>query len=110
MRDLDELVNSVRDPDSRDHLAEAVRAYVAGAYRAAVISTWVTVALDIVSKLRELADAQDAEAKKFLAELDAAIAGNDLRKLTEIEANLLKVCRETFEILTAREQEELGRL
>jgi hypothetical protein len=29
---------------------------------AAIISTWVTVALDIVSKLRELADAQAAEA------------------------------------------------
>ena len=110
MRDLDDLVNAVRNPDSRDHLAEAVRAYGAGAYRAAVISTWVTVALDIVSKLRELADAQDAEAKKFLTALDAAIATGDVRKLNEVEGNLLNECRVTFEMISTREHEELSRL
>lgn len=62
MRALDDLVNQVRDPTSRPHLAEAIAAYNVGAYRAAIISTWVAVSLDITSKIRELADQGDAAA------------------------------------------------
>lgn len=56
MRALEDLLNSVRDRQSREHLAEAVRAYNAGALRAAIISTWVAVALDLTGKIRELSE------------------------------------------------------
>lgn len=42
MRAVEGLIAEVRDPRSREHFAEAARAYGAGAYRAAIISTWVT--------------------------------------------------------------------
>lgn len=36
MRAVEDLIAEVRDPRSREHFAEAVRAYGAGAYRAAM--------------------------------------------------------------------------
>ena len=63
MRSTEDLLNQVRESASRAQLTEAVRAYQAGAFRAAIISTWVTVALDLVSKIREIAETGDRSAR-----------------------------------------------
>ncbi|WP_265443131.1 hypothetical protein [Flexivirga meconopsidis] len=110
MRDLDLLVASVRDANSRKHLAEAARAYQAGAYRAAIVSTWVALAFDLVAKLRELADTGDRAAGKKILDLDAAISQQNLGKLQEFERSLLSVCKDDFELLSERDVEVLDRL
>lgn len=73
MRDLRELEALVRDPDSRPHFKEAVLAYQAGALRAAVVETWVAVAVDLTNKIRYLADTGDGNAVQAVAGLDDAI-------------------------------------
>lgn len=110
MRALEDLVNSVRDDSAREQLAEAVRAYQAGALRSAIISTWVAVALDLVSKIRELADLGEPGAQAFVAELDSAIAMNDVRTLGVLERGLLDKARDDFELIVGREHTELVRL
>jgi len=72
--DLDELVQTVRDINTREYIAEAIAAYRARAYRSAIMGTWVAVAYDIIGKIRELAVQGDAAAVKFTTALDAAIA------------------------------------
>ncbi|GAK61608.1 hypothetical protein U27_01509 [Candidatus Vecturithrix granuli] len=54
LSDLDELVQQVREEKSRTYITEAIKSYRAGAYRAAIVSTWIAVVYDIILKLREL--------------------------------------------------------
>lgn len=110
MRDLDILLSSVRNPASRRHMDEVVRAYQAGAFRAAIISCWVAVALDLVSKLREIADDGDSGAQVKVAELDAAINSNNRQKLQSFENGLLDLCRDDFELINGRDHAVLSRL
>ncbi|GEM_PF-3350361 len=110
MRDLETLTASVRDEATRKQVAEVVRAYQAGAFRAAIISTWVAVALDLVSKLRELAADGDAAAAVEVANLDAAITGGNLGTLQKFENNLLTLAKDTFELISQRDFDVLNRL
>lgn len=110
MRAVEDLIADVRDPRSRVHFTEAVRAYSAGAYRSAIISTWVAVALDLMGKIRKLADDGEANAKKRVADLDTAIAHDNRQSLQKIENSLLDDARDMFELIDARDHETLKRL
>ncbi len=110
MRAIEDLLTDVRDRNSREQFADAVRAYSSGALRAAVVSTWVAVALDLTSKIRELADLGEAAAVAYIARLDAAIASRDLPTLAGLERDLLVICRDTFALIGDREKAELDRL
>lgn len=110
VRDVDTLLASVRDPGSRRQFTDAVRAYQGGAFRAAIISTWVAVALDLVSKLRELADDGDQAAASELAILDSAIEAKDKSRLQKFENGLLDMCRDQFELISGRDHDVLTRL
>jgi len=110
VRDLEDLTNSVRDPNSRRHFREAVRAYQGGALRSAIVSTWVAVALDIVSKIRELAAGGEPAAVAFIDRLDEVISRDARDRAMALERELLDAARDSFELLTAREHEELARL
>lgn len=110
MRALEDLLNEVRDRESRGYLEEAVRAYQAGAFRSAIMAAWTSVAYDVIRKIRQLADDGDGAAGDFVRGLDSAIATGNTNKLQETERDLLKVSHETFEFIDNRELLELNRL
>lgn len=110
MRALEDLLGSVNDLASREHLREATRAYQAGAFKAAIVSLWVTVAVDLVTKVRHLADQGETGAVKHIADLDNAIANRDRSKLMAIERELLDRCRDEYEFIDARDHDMLTRL
>lgn len=82
---LDELALAVRDRVAKLYIDEAISAYNNQIYRAALVSAWTAVVVDIMSKLRELADGRDAGAQSDLKRIDAAIAAKDLAKLEKLE-------------------------
>lgn len=110
LSDLDELVQVVRDPVSRSYVLESINAYRGGAFRAAIVSTWVAVIYDIVAKLRELALSADRAASLQIAELDRAIQNDDHAAFLRIEGQLLEVAHQQFELVTRHELEDLDRL
>lgn len=110
MRDLRELEALVRDPDSRPHFKEAVLAYQAGALRAAVVETWVAVAVDLTNKIRYLADTGDGNAVQAVAGLDDAITRGKILEVQSFERSILDECLTKYELLTFREHTELTRL
>jgi len=110
MRALEDLLNEVRDRESRRHLDDAIRAYQAGAFSSAIIATWITVAYDLIGKIRELAESGDGQAGDFARGLDNAISSGNRDELQKTERNLLKVAHGTFELIDSRELEELDRL
>lgn len=110
MRALEDLLGSVDDRVSREHLREAIRAYQAGAFKAAIISLWVTVAVDLIAKIRATAEQREPSALKYIADLDSAIAKRDRQKLMLIERELLDKCRDEYEFIDARDHDTLTRL
>jgi len=110
MRALEDLLNEVRDRESRGYLEEAVRAYHAGAFRSAIMAAWTSVAYDVIRKIRQLADDGDGAARDFVRGLDSAVAADRTSVLQEIERGLLKEAHETYEFIDNRELLELNRL
>jgi hypothetical protein len=99
MRDLADLGAQVRDPDSRPHFDEAVRAFQAGALRAAVVEVWVAVSLDLTNKIRHLAETGDGVAASAIKALDAAVASRDVPAMQAFERTILDECEQTFELM-----------
>lgn len=108
--DIDTLALAVRDRESRRLIAEAITAYRGGALRSAIISTWIAVSFDIISKARELAAQGEAAPKAFVKDLDLAIANHDIKKMQAIESDLLNVANDQLQLFAPHEFEALERL
>jgi hypothetical protein len=110
LTDIDSLCLAVRDGESRRLVSEAVTAYRGGAFRAAILSTWIAVAYDIIAKARELAAQGEAAPRVFVTELDAAIASTDIPKRQNIERQLLDTANDKLQLLAPHEYDALKRL
>ena len=110
LTDLDELVLTVHNKNTRQYISEAVHAYRSGLNRDAVILTWTAVAYDLMTKYRELGEQGEGAAIQFTIDLDQAIATNNVTQLQSIEGKLLDLARDPFEIIDQVEQEALERL
>ena len=87
--DLDELVLQCRNERARNYIREAVSSYRAGAFRAAIVSTWIAVCFDIMQKFHELAIAGDAAAGKEAEALERIRANGDVTAAMRFEKDLL---------------------
>jgi hypothetical protein len=110
LTDLDELVLTVRNTNTRQYINEAVRVSRSGLNRAAVILTWTAVAYDLMMKYRELGEQGEGAAIQLTKDLDQAIAANNVTQLQAIENKLLDLARDSFEIIDQNEKEGLERL
>lgn len=110
LADLDELVLLCRDDRARAYIAEAASCYRAGAYRSAIVASWVAVCYDVIDKLRELTLAGDNEAKSLVDSMDKARTANDVAKALKFERELLKHARDKFELISHLEFLDLTRL
>jgi hypothetical protein len=71
------------------YFLDAVKAYKAGALRAALSSAWVAVVYDLISKYRELDALGDAAATAFIQSWDTATAAHDVKKLLQLEGQII---------------------
>ncbi|HIG73785.1 MAG TPA: hypothetical protein EYQ24_04165 [Bacteroidetes bacterium] len=110
LADLDELVLACESEISAEYLDEAVACYRAGAYRAAIVATWVAVAYDYLDKLRELEFSGDGQAAAEIARWDAAHTSTEIGALLDLEREMLDTARNQFELLSEIEHDDLGRL
>ena len=109
LSDLDELLQSVRNKYAQEYLKEAIIAYRAGAYRASVISTWISICVDIIQKIKELSIGEDAAAKQLEATLNA-IQPTDVRGMLDFEKDLLRIANEDLGIISLIEKIHLERI
>ncbi|ROZ69401.1 hypothetical protein [Ramlibacter sp. WS9] len=108
--DLDVLVEKCRDDRVKVFLVEAVNCYKSGAYRAAVVGTWIAVCFDVIEKLRELALSGDAEAEKQVEELEAIRKAADPVRALRFEKEILTLACGKFEFISHLEAIDLQRL
>jgi hypothetical protein len=115
LHDLDELLLQVRNESSKTYILEGVKAYKVGANRAAIISIWIAVAYDIISKIREIAEQGDSEARSEIQGFDKLRkdSKNDkssFRKLQDFENELLSKALKDFEFINDSEFKYLERI
>ena len=108
--DLDILVTRIREPRSRTYFLDAVKAYKAGALRAALSSTWVAVVYDLIMKYRELSASGDGAATQFIASWDAATNNHNVKKLLDLETEIIKDAATKTQLLNPIAKTQLDRL
>lgn len=110
LTDIDSLALVVRDPESKRLIGEALSAYRGGAFRSAIVSTWIAVDYDIIAKAKELAAHGDAAAIAFVREIEQAIQNSDVKKMQAIESAVLATANEKLQLFAPHEFEDLNRL
>jgi hypothetical protein len=110
LADLGVELIRIRDLRSRAYFTDALKCYRAGAFRAAISSTWVAVAYDLIRKYRELDALGDAEARSFVEKWDASVTANNVAKLLELERSLLDHAHQKMAITDAMGLRALKRL
>jgi len=108
--DLDELILKCRDDRAKAYISEAVASYRSGAFRSAIVGTWIAVCFDVIEKLRELALSGDKEAEKHAEELEKTRKSGDIAKALKFERELLELARDKFELISHIEFIDLERL
>ena len=110
LSDLDELVLKCRDQKAKSYIREAVACYKAGAFRSAIVSTWIAVSFDILDKLKELSLAGDKEAERQIESFDKARRIGDVANSLKFEREILAICRDKLELISPVEFIDLDRL
>lgn len=116
LQDVETLVLTCRSEQSREYVSEAVRCYKAGAYRAAIVNTWIAVVFDLIDKVRELALSGDAAAKALETQYETYLKqieqGNDqgLKGALEYERDILSTCRNKLQFFDQHQYLDLVRL
>ncbi|WP_277100654.1 hypothetical protein [Cutibacterium granulosum] len=110
LSDLEQIQHNVVDDRSRALIAEVVRCYEGGAFRAALVSLWVAVVADLTGKIRYLAESDDNEAKNVIRDLDKAIDNQNVQGIQQYERTILEKAEKQLGILLPRERVELERL
>lgn len=110
LSDLDELVLKCRDEKARSYIKEAVSCYKSGAFRSAIVSTWIAVSFDIIDKLKDLSLAGDKEAEKQLEDFEKARKSGDIARSLKFERDILEVTRDKLELISHVEFIDLERL
>jgi polyhydroxyalkanoate synthesis regulator phasin/uncharacterized protein YjgD (DUF1641 family) len=114
--DIEALAGKCRSEQSKIYVSEAIKCYRGGAYRAAIVSTWVAVVFDLIDKVRELSLAGDGEAKKIEEKYEnymQQIAKNDpkaIKQATDFERNILETCKDKLEFFDAQQMIDMKRL
>ena len=108
--DLDIIVTRIRHPQSKVYFLDAVKAYKAGALRASMTSVWVALVYDLIAKYRELSAMGDAAATAFVNSWDNATAASDVKKLLQLEADILEDATANTQVVNRIARTQLARL
>jgi hypothetical protein len=91
-------------------VAEAVACYRAGAFRAAIVTTWIALVFDFLHKLRQLAASNDREATLVVEEYERCRADQNLGGALKFEREVLERAELKFELIAHFERQDLDRL
>jgi hypothetical protein len=116
LTDLEKLVLECRDDHSQSIIMEAVRSYQGGAFRSAIIATWIAVVFDLIGKIRELALAENTVASDLENRISTyidQIHENNQQGLTSalrFEREIIEICKDALGFFDEYEANELQRI
>jgi len=116
LADIEALALRCRAERARDYIEEAIVCYRAGAYRSAIVNTWIAVVFDLVDKIRDLALAGDAAAQAINTQYETYLtqieASNDqgVRNALDFERSILQTCKDRLQFFNHQQLRDLERL
>lgn len=110
LADLDEMVLKCRDEKAKKYIRESVNCYKSGAFRSAIVSTWIAVTFDLIDKFKELSALGDKEAEHQVEEIEKARRINDISRFLQLEREIINVARDKLELISHTESIDLERL
>lgn len=108
--DLEILISRIRHAPSKKYFLDSVKAYKAGALRASLTSAWVALVYDLIAKYRELSAHGDLAATAFVQLWDTANASDDIKKLLQLEGEIVEHATRTTQVINSIAQKHLFRL
>jgi hypothetical protein len=109
LTNLEELLQSVRHPSAKSYFQEAIISYQSGAYRSALIATWIAVCIDIVEKIKDLSIDGDQNATRLTNQIDS-LSLNDVAGLLNFERTILDKACDELELISPIDKLQLSRL
>lgn len=116
LSDLDELILRCRTQEAREHIAEAVASYRGGAYRAAIVMSWIAVVFDLMDKIRDLSIAGEPAATALLKTFETYQqqyhdgARQAMKQALEFEREILQRVARDLSLIDAQQLTDLMRL
>jgi hypothetical protein len=116
LSDIEALSLQCQSEQSKAYIAESIRCYRAGAYRAAIVSTWIAIVFDLIDKIRELSLSGDGSAKeleqKYEKYINQVDEGNPevIKNALDFERNILESCHEKLSFFDSQQLIDLKRL
>lgn len=116
LADIEALAARCHSEQSKGYIAEAIKCYRAGAYRAAIVSTWIAIVFDLVDKIRELAVAGDASAAAIERQYEGYIRQIEqnnpagIKSALDFEREILSTCRDKLQFFDPQQFTDLMRL
>lgn len=104
LHDMEELVNSIEDDQAKDYMKEAMSCYMASAYRACIVLTYIALFDDIIKKLGELSNV-NGKARKIYNEAQKKINSQDVYEsyvIDQLQSNSLLPSLDTSFLETLR--------
>lgn len=116
LSDIEALATRCRSEQSRSYVSEAIKCYKSGAYRAAIVTTWIAVVFDLIDKIRELSLAGDKAAKELEEKYENYVLQIDrnspqgIKGALEFERGLIDSCKIKLQFFDAQQYIDLVRL
>ncbi len=116
LADIEALALKCHSEESKSYISEAMQCYKAGAYRAAIVNTWIAVVYDLIDKIRELKLAGSNPAEELYQQyekyLDQLEQGNSqgIKSAIEFERNIVDLCRAKLQFFDPSQYTDLQRL
>lgn len=116
LADIEALALTCRSDQSKTYMAEALMCYGVGAYRAAIVTSWIAVVFDLIDKIRELSLAGDKQAKTLEAQYETYIgqieqrSAQGIQSALEFERSILETCRQRLQFFDSHQFVDLERL
>ncbi|MCG9041977.1 hypothetical protein [Laribacter hongkongensis] len=116
LADIEALALKCHSEESKTYIREAILSYRAGAYRSAIVGSWIALFFDLIDKIRELAASGDAAAERInkdhesIQEMLSSNPSVALSRVLEFERNILQKCRTELELFDSQQMSDLGRL
>jgi hypothetical protein len=114
--DIEALTLKCRSEQSKIYIYEATICYRAGAYRAAIVSTWIAVVFDLIDKIKELSLNGNQTAlsieRNFQTYINQINAGNaqGISKALEFEREIITTCRDKLQFFDQQQLTDIYRL
>jgi hypothetical protein len=116
LADIEALSLTCHSEQSKGYIAESIKCYQAGAYRASIVSTWVALVFDLTDKIRELSLAGDTAAitlqhqfESYIGQLERGEA-QGFKSALEFERNILQTCKQELQFFDPQQFIDLSRL